>query len=135
VNALLHDEDVLLWREIASILVSVVVLSILFFTLLGRGRYVGEGGMQYFPFLMFALAGLGICTIIYHTVGLLEKALFLSSIFSISRHYSFRCRCICWCMLYLHTPIFLSGLSLTTSFESAPRKCNTVHPSGRRCRG
>lgn len=77
-NAFLRDKEALIWREIASILVPVVVLNILFFTLLGRGRYVGEGEIQYVSFLMFALVGLGICAISYHTVGLLERAFFWS---------------------------------------------------------
>lgn len=79
-NVLLSDEDAPIWRELTSIFAPIVVLSILFFTVLGRGRYIGEGEMQYVPFLMFALVGLGICAIIYHAVGLLERAvIFLKS--------------------------------------------------------
>ncbi|MBS3948135.1 MAG: hypothetical protein KGZ57_07550, partial [Dethiobacter sp.] len=73
-SVFLRDEKFMIWREVASMLVPVGVLSILFFTLLGRGQYVGEGSMQYLSFLTYTLVGLGICSIIYHTVMVLERA-------------------------------------------------------------
>ena len=74
-----RDQEVLIWRELASVLVPIAVLSILFFTLWEQGQNFGEReGMQYLYFLTLALTGTGICIIIFHTINFLEKLFFVT---------------------------------------------------------
>lgn len=79
-----RDQEVWIWREIASVLVPIAVLSVLFFTMWEQGQNFGEReGMQYSYFLTLALTGTGICLIIFHTINFFEKLFFVTKIFNI----------------------------------------------------
>jgi len=66
--ALIRNEQVPLWREVASILVPSAILSILYFTLWGP-PYLA---ISYPLFLATILFGQVICMIIYHSISFIE---------------------------------------------------------------
>ena len=66
--ALIRNEQVPLWREVASILVPSAILSILYFTLWGPPHLA----ISYPLFLATILFGQVICMIIYHSISFIE---------------------------------------------------------------
>jgi hypothetical protein len=77
-----RDQEVWIWREIASVLLPIAVLSVLFFTMWEQGQNFGEReGILYINFLTLALTGTGICAIIFHIINYLEKLFFTSKNF------------------------------------------------------
>lgn len=66
--ALIRNEQVPLWREVASIFVPSTILSILYFTLWGPPHLA----ISYPLFLATILFGQVICMIIYHSISFIE---------------------------------------------------------------
>ncbi|MCL4462340.1 MAG: hypothetical protein M1551_00605 [Firmicutes bacterium] len=66
--ALIRNEQVPLWREVASILVPSAILNILYFMFLGTPHFA----ISYPLFLATILFGQAICMIIYHCISFIE---------------------------------------------------------------